>query len=215
MLKRRRTSQKRPYAKRLDKRLEAERPGSVVQVDTLFVRTADGRTFRQFTALDVKTKTRVTNIYSSGSSNNARRFLLYIDEKLPFKIENIQVDGGSEFKGEFEKACQKARIPLHVNPPRCPKMNAYVERCHRTIRQEFYYSRDDLPSTVLQLRAYLEQDDYWYNWLRPHQALDNQPPMLKFLSDSRSFDAPLSEIQDAPSHNSSLGLTCIEPVQGC
>ena len=86
-------------------------------------------------------------------------------------------------------------------------MNAYVERRHRTIREEFYYSRDDLALTVSELRDYLRRDDYWYDWLRPHQALDNQPPMLKFLTDLRSSDAPLSDILDAPSFPSTTSVS--------
>ena len=73
-----------------------------------------------------------------------------------------------------------AKIKLYVNRPRTPKMNGCVERCHRTMKEEFYQARDYLPLTVHELRKYLELDDYYYNNIRPHASLKNKPPMLYF-----------------------------------
>jgi len=35
----------------------------------------------------------------------------------------------------------------------------YVERCHRTMREEFYQVRDYLPLVVHKIRKYTELDD--------------------------------------------------------
>ena len=43
-----------------------------------------------------------------------------------------QVDGGSEFMGEFEAECARRSLPLKVLPPRRPQLNGIVERANRT-----------------------------------------------------------------------------------
>jgi putative transposase len=101
--------------------------------------------------------------------------------------------GGSEFAGQFEEVCKMERITLHVNKPRCPKMNGYVEKCHRTMREEFYQARDYLPLTVHEIRKYLELDDYYYNYIRPHASLKNKPPMLNIKKGSKKEPPSLTQ----------------------
>jgi len=82
----------------------------------------------------------------------------------------VQVDGGSEFAAEFEKACREKRLPLFVLPPKSPKLNAHVERAHRTHNEEFYEAHarsQELPELNRQLRHW----ENTYNCVRPHQAL--------------------------------------------
>jgi len=40
------------------------------------------------------------------------KFLRELIENIPYKIKFIQVDGGSEFMKDFEKACEELNIPL-------------------------------------------------------------------------------------------------------
>jgi hypothetical protein len=47
-------------------------------------------------------------------------------------VKALQVDDGSEFAAQFELACQQKQLPLFVLPPKSPKLNAHVERSHRT-----------------------------------------------------------------------------------
>jgi hypothetical protein len=56
---------------------------------------------------------------------------------MPFEVRAIQVDGGSEFKAEFEAACQAQGLRLFVLPPRSPKLNGRVERAQRTHKRSF------------------------------------------------------------------------------
>ncbi len=48
------------------------------------------------------------------------------------------MDGASEFKADFEEACQERGIRLFVLPPRSPKLNGHGERAQRTHQEEFY-----------------------------------------------------------------------------
>ena len=60
------------------------------------------------------------------TSASAARFLDTIVERMPFPIKAIQVDGGSEFRGESEEACRERGILLFVLPPHSPKLNGYL-----------------------------------------------------------------------------------------
>ncbi len=48
------------------------------------------------------------------------------------KHQYIQVDGGSEFMGDFEDECAERKPPLKVLPPHSPELNGVVERTNRT-----------------------------------------------------------------------------------
>ncbi len=55
-------------------------------------------------------------------------FLDKLTAEMPFKIDAIQFDGGSEFMAQFEDACQQRTINLFVLPPEKPRSMAR-ERC--------------------------------------------------------------------------------------
>jgi putative transposase len=84
-------------------------------------------------------------------------------------VSRWDVDGGSEFAAEFELVCQQKQLPLFVLPPKSPKLNAHVERSHRTHNEEFYqvYADSDQPPRLNQLRHW----EHTYNCVRPHQSL--------------------------------------------
>ena len=85
------------------------------------------------------------------------------------------MDGGSEFKADFEVLCQERGIRLFVLPPRSPKLNGCVERGNRTHREEFY-DVYDLDWTVTGLRPDLLRWEGIYNTIRPHAALGYLTP---------------------------------------
>jgi hypothetical protein len=44
-------------------------------------------------------------------------FLDKLTADMPFPVEAIQVDGGSEFMAEFEAECQRRKLKLYVVGP--------------------------------------------------------------------------------------------------
>jgi len=102
--------------------------------------------------------------------------LLELIEKTPFTIESIQVDGGSEFMDEFEKACQTLKIDLYVLPPKRPQYNGGVERSNRTFREEFY-TQPSLANSMADLNEELKKALHKYNHYRPHHHLKLYTPI--------------------------------------
>lgn len=170
----------RPYATRKPKDHPVAQPGDLVQLDTMHLTPLPGVERRQFTAVDVVSRHGVLGVRSCATAGTARDFLAELQDRSPFPIRALQVDGGSEFMAEFEAACAAQQIALFVLPPRSPKLNGRVERANGTSRREFWelYDGDlDLPPLQAALRAW----EHAYNHLRPHQALGYQTP-AEFLA---------------------------------
>jgi putative transposase len=166
----------RPYAKRKPREYLPLVPGDLVQVDSADVRwTGTAQAYKHFSARDYVSRWDVLGVYGRATARTARDFLAELVDRAPFRVRAIQVDGGSEFKAEFEAACQQTGLLLFVLPPRSPKLNGRVERAQRTHKEEFYQLLDP-PDTLAGLRTRLLEQEQRYNTYRPHQALGYLTP---------------------------------------
>lgn len=172
----------RPYATRKPKEYLPEAPGDLIQVDTADVRWIGlGHPYKHFSARDFVSRWDVLDVHGRATAFTAAAFLDVIQERMPFPVRAIQVDGGSEFKAEFEAACEAKGLLLFVLPPRSPKLNGRVERAQRTHKEEFYYQLDP-PDNLAALRSQLLKQEQRYNTYRPHQALGQLTPQEWLLA---------------------------------
>ncbi len=176
----RKRRRKQRYAVRRPKDYRVEAPGDLVQLDTLHARLLPDERRIQFRAHDVISKWAALKVYKRQTSGAAAEFLHHLKMKFPFRIRAIQIDGGSEFMDEFEKACKRRRIRLFVNPPHRPEMNGGVERGQRTDREEFYEVRE-LSLDMTELNLQVEEYERVFNYVRPHRALDMKTPHEYYL----------------------------------
>ena len=116
----RRRPRPRPYAIRKPKEYLASRPGDIVQMDTLDLQPLPGVVLKQFTARDMVSRWDVLEVHRRASAATAGSFLDSLQERMPFPVRAIQVDGGSEYEAEFEAACQQRGLQLFVLPPPLP-----------------------------------------------------------------------------------------------
>ncbi|MFM9940554.1 MAG: integrase core domain-containing protein, partial [Hyphomicrobiaceae bacterium] len=105
---------------------------------------------------------------------------------MPFSVEGLQIDGGSEFMAEFEAECERRKIKLYVQLPRSRKPNGGVERCNGAKRYEFY-ACTELPGSgsVADLNPLIDDWRDTYNFVRPHGphgALSGLPPTEYLLA---------------------------------
>jgi len=171
-----RRRQPRPYAVRKPKSYLPRAPGDLVQVDSSDVRPGDGSHYKHFSGRDVVSKWDVVDLYDRATASAATHYLDALIARSPYTVRAIQVDGGSEFKADFERLCQERGIQLFVLPPRSPKLNGGVERANRTHKEEFY-ELVDLPDTITEFRTLLLAHEEVYNTVRPHQALGQITPL--------------------------------------
>lgn len=179
------------HARRLPKGLKPSRPGEIVQIDTLFINIRPNKSIKHFTAYDPVAKWTCGRVASSASAASASTLIDKLVAEAPFPVSAIQVDGGSEFKAEFEAACQARQLPLYVLPPKRPQLNGAVERNQGSWRYEFYESYD-LPHRLDQLQPLVDAFAHRFNHVRPHDALDGQTPA--------EYLATLSRGKPPPSH---------------
>ena len=163
--------------------------GELVQIDHMSV-SKNQLSFKQFSAWDPLSKYMHTNVYSNAKSLTAKKFLQELIPQSPFKITSIQVDGGSEFRDEFENSCQQLGLELFVLPPRRPQWNGGVERSNRIFREEFYGKDLFLPDSIPSIRDNLQTALLKYNHYRPHKNLFGLTPLAyikNILSEDQKF----------------------------
>lgn len=148
--------------------------GDMVQIDTKFV-TMPSRMIYQFTAIDVLTKRRVLRYYSSLLSKNGADFLRLCLAKFPFQIKAIQTDNGKEFLKDFDKLCKELSLPHYFIEARHPKQNSYVENSHGFDEREFY-QQGNVHKDIEAMDKALEEWEYKWNYIRPHQSLNYLTP---------------------------------------
>ena len=134
------------------------------------------RTVRQLVAVDPVSKWTCAKAYRRVTAHNAAEFLDKPVRKMPFEVKAIQVDGGYEFKAEFERECQKRGIELRVLRPRSPKLNGTVERTIGTWRCEFHGCWD-IPNDLAKINRLVDAFADEFNRVRPHhRSLDCRKP---------------------------------------
>lgn len=75
-----------------------------MQIDVKFIEPVAGarqKKYYQYTAIDDCTRLRVLRIYPKNNQLTAIQFLDHVLERLPFQVEAVQTDNGSEFQSKF------------------------------------------------------------------------------------------------------------------
>lgn len=165
----------RPYAVRKPADWTVERPGDLIELDTLDIRPLSDLVLKQFTARDVVSRWDTVELGRRATARAAADVLDRLAERMPFPVRAISIDNGSEFMAEFEMACEARGIRLFVLPPRSPKLHGAVERANRTHTEEFYEVTDVEPD-LASLQVGLRDWETVYNTIRPHQSLGQRTP---------------------------------------
>lgn len=159
-----------------------ETAGDLLQVDTI-VKFINGIKRYVITAIDLKSEFGFAYGYRNHSSQSTADFFGKLQEVAPFDIKRIQTDNGSEFDHHFRDYAEKQNIVHFHNYPKCPRMNAYIERFNRTLQEEFIdFYKETLSRDLDDFNEKLIQWLLWYNTERPHWTLKQTPPMQYILN---------------------------------
>ena len=145
----------------------------------------------QYTAIDDCTRYRVLRCYSRRTAKNTVEFIDCVIDEMPFPIQRIQTDRGTEFFAQIvQQKLMESGIKFRPNKPASPHLNGKVERSQKTDKSEFYPTID-LNTSLEDLDLMLAEWQHYYNWQRPHSSLNGKTPMEKYceLMDK----TPLSE----------------------
>lgn len=154
------------------KRYQRSIPGDRVQMDTCKI--APG--VYQYTSVDDYSRYRVLAVFKRRTAANTLIFLDQVVEEMPFAIQRIQTDRGTEFFAEkVQRKMMEYGIKFRPNKPASPHLNGKVERSQRTDKEEFYSSAN-LDLKELQ-ETTLPEWQHYYNWQRAHGSFKGKTPM--------------------------------------
>jgi transposase InsO family protein len=178
-----------PHAKRWQ-RYEKPQPGHRLQMDVKFLDRIPGtrKRFFQFTAIDDCTRVRVLKVFDACNQTTAIQFADEVIKRLPFRVQVIQTDNGAEFQSRFHWHLESRDIRHVYIRPRTPHLNGKVERSHRVDDQEFYQllDKDGITDDVHLFNDKLREWEDYYNYHRPHGALDGQTPYERLVAKARA-----------------------------
>lgn len=163
-----------PWYEPLKHKLHIRSPGEGVQMDVKYVYEG-GRRRYQFSVCDPYTRLYHFSIYDTKHSRNGILAFQAAEQYFGFSIQSVQTDNGSEARGVFHQWLTARHVPHYFIPKKSPWWDAYVERVHRTIDDEYYHN------PWRQFRTPYEWLEY-YNTERIHQSLGDLTPREKLQS---------------------------------
>ena len=148
-----------------------------LQLDTV-VKFHDGLKRYALSCMDTASKFSLTLVYPSLTSATALDTLMKFQLVYPIPIKSVQTDNGLEFQGVFEQYLTKHSVPHYFTYPRCPKINAHIERYNRTVQEEFLDPNLDLLFHYPhKFHAKLLEYLLFFNTQRVHKGIRNLTPM--------------------------------------
>lgn len=91
--------------------------------------------------------------------------------------KQIRVDNGPEFTSKsFVSWCKNNGIQIKYIQPGRPMQNAYIERLNRTFREDVLDAY--LLENLEEARILSDEWQYKYNYLMPHESLNDQTPAM-------------------------------------
>jgi putative transposase len=128
-------------------------------------------------AMEIKSRFTLSLNYPQLSSRNMEDFYERFQSVYPGEIKTWQSDNGSENLGSFDAALKRDGIPHLFSYPRCPKINAYIERYNRTLQEEFIDNHLDVIHDKELFHQKLADYLIFYNTQRVHKGLGNKTPV--------------------------------------
>ena len=140
-----------------------------------------------FVAIDRATRWVFLRTYGDQTERSSVDFLRRVHKAIPFKIDKLLTDNGSQFTDRFtskdkqptgqhvfDKQCQELNIEHRLSPPRHPQTNGMVERFNGRISELVKQTRF---ASGAELEATLNNYLFTYNHHIPQRALGHLSPI--------------------------------------
>lgn len=155
----------------------AVNPGENVQLDVKYVPASGGWWDYQFRFLDTATNLQFATTLPLRDARSTIQAFYAAERSFPFRIDGVQTDNGSEFRGAFHEYLLRRGITQRYIPRRSAPWNGKVERANRSVDDEYYLNVG---------RPWRRLQDYtrWYNHERPHlgSGMNGLTPYEKYLA---------------------------------
>lgn len=167
-----RKKKRAPWGKRIPRPL-SNKPGSLVQIDTMHVVKSDYSRFYIFAVIDIYSRLGFAQYANKMRQRESLQAIKKAQNYFGFAFSMVQSDNGPEFKTGFEYQLKKRNMKLRHSRVRKPNDNAHVERFIRTIQDECFRGKHPKENTA---QKKLEQYIDHYNNHRLHLSLGLTTP---------------------------------------
>lgn len=170
-------------------RYEKASPGELVHFDTKKLPVLMGEALSDprewlHVAVDDFSRWLVADLLPDKTSYTSAIFLEETISVLPFPMECVYSDNGSEYRGRadhpFVALLLRRKIDQKFTKPRHPYTNGKAERVIKTIMHECFARRSFASRN--ERRRFLYAFVRWYNEVRPHESLGDTAPLERLRS---------------------------------
>jgi transposase len=163
-------------------RPRAERPGSLVQLDTIHTMTGPKTRMYTFTLIDVHSRWAYAKSFARMNAATSVRFVEEAQALASFPFLMLQTDHGPEFGAWFR---ERSGYPHRFTRLGKPNDNAHIERFNRSIQEECLDKHARTPMCFNRaLKKYLR----YYNSERHHFGLKLKTPLAILEECSQAID---------------------------
>lgn len=152
----------------------AQRPGDLVQIDTIHIVPLMSERVYIYTLIDLASRWTYAKATSRINTHNSLAFIREAQQSAPFQFKMIQSDHGSEFSTWFTEHVQKLEIKHRHSRVRRSNDNAHIERFNRTLQEE---SLDGKPENLKSFQRAIQSYLPYYNTQRLHLGINLKTPM--------------------------------------
>jgi transposase len=148
-----------------------EKPGDLVQIDTIHTMQSEKKRMYTFVLIDVYSRWMYAKSYQRMNAATAVRFIHEAQSKSAFHFSMLQSDHGPEFGKWFVERIQRSHRYTRIGKP---NDNAHVERVNRTLQEECL---DKEQRTARAFNSALRKYLPYYNTKRLHLGISLRAPI--------------------------------------
>ncbi len=147
-----------------------DKPGSLVQIDTIHTMQSEKKRMYTFVLIDVYSRWVYAKAYQKMNAATTLRFVHEAESRASFRFNMLQSDHGPEFGKWFVEQIKKEHRYTRVGKP---NDNAHIERMNRTLQEECLDKQRRTPRAFNgALKKYLP----YYNTKRLHMGISLRAP---------------------------------------
>jgi putative transposase len=153
-----------------------QKPGDLVQLDTIHRMIDEKERLYVFVLLDVYSRWAYARVYAKMNGATSVKFVAEAEKRAGFSFDMLQSDHGPEFGKWFVSQIKKKHRYSRIGKP---NDNAHIERFNRTLQEECL---DGLPDDVEVINSALKKYLRYYNHQRLHLGISLQAPIQLILT---------------------------------
>lgn len=161
-----------------------EKPGDLVQIDTIHIQPRGEKKFYVYTAIDLFSRFTYAKVVWHINTHESVQFVREAEKAARFSFRTIQSDNGQEFSSWFTENIGVMGIAHRHSRVRKPNDNAHIERFNRTLEEECL---DRVPKSFSSYRDAIKTYLAYYNGERSHMGIAFLTPFKKIAETIPSY----------------------------